>query len=50
MTPNLIQLADGHVLKLVVEAYYAEDQDICNSTGSGGDGSGEITLRWRMLE
>jgi HmuY protein len=47
--PQIIQLADGHVLKLVVEEYYAEDQDVCNSTGSGGSDSANITMRWQMI-
>ena len=49
MSPHLIQLADGSVLKLVVEAYYESDQDVCNKTGSGGEGSANITMRWQML-
>jgi hypothetical protein len=47
--PQLLQLADGHVLKLVVEQYYAVDQDVCNETGSGGDESGNIVMRWKMI-
>lgn len=47
--PHLVQLADGHVLKLRIETYYGEDQDVCNETGAGGDDSGIITLRWQYL-
>lgn len=47
--PHLVQLADGHVLKLVVETYYGTGQDACNSGGAGYDDSGIITLRWQML-
>ena len=39
-TPHLIQLADGRVVKMVVEQYYAEGQDTCNDSGSpGSDGA-----------
>lgn len=47
--PHLVQLADGHVLKMVVETYYGTGQEDCNSGGSGYDDSGIITLRWQML-
>ena len=47
--PHLVQLADGHVLKLRIETYYGVDQDVCNETGSGGDESGIITLRWQYV-
>lgn len=49
MYPHLIQLADGSVIKMVVEAYYSSDQDVCNESGSGGSGSANITLRWSFL-
>ncbi len=50
-TPFLVQLDDGHVLKLVVEAYYLTGQEECNSTGSTSDReSGNYTLRWQYLE
>jgi hypothetical protein len=48
--PHILQLADGHLIKLVVETYYLVDQDVCNERGSGGDESGWITLRWRYLQ
>lgn len=48
--PFLIQLADGKVIKLVVEQYYAQDQDVCNSTGSGGSDSGNLVWRWAFVE
>lgn len=47
--PHLVQLADGHVIKLRIETYYGEDQDVCNETGEGGDDSGILTLRWQYL-
>ena len=47
--PHLVRLADGHILKLRIETYYGEDQDVCNETGAGGDDSGIITLRWQYL-
>ncbi len=50
LEPHELRLADGSVFKMVVEAYYASGQDTCNETGSGGSGSGNITLRWRMLQ
>ncbi len=49
MVPYLIQLDDGRVLKLVVEAYYATGQEACNEGGSAGTDSGTITLRWSFL-
>lgn len=48
--PFLIRLEDGRVIKLRVEQYYATDQDVCNSTGSGGSGSGNLVWRWRFVE
>jgi len=49
LVPHLVQLADGHIIKLVVEEYYAEDQDVCNSTGSGGSDSGMYTFKWTYM-
>lgn len=49
-TPWLVQLQDGHVIKLVVEAYYADDgQDECESTGKTTAESAWIKLRWAVL-
>ena len=48
-TPYLIQLEDGRVVKLVVEAYYQSGQDICNASGSPGSGSGNFQWRWRFM-
>ena len=48
-TPFLVQLADGHVLKLVVEGYYQTDQETCNETGSPPSAGGYIQIRWRFL-
>ena len=48
--PFLMQLDDGHVLKIVVEAYYeGSGQDECNTGGSTDAEGGYIQLRWRML-
>lgn len=47
--PHLIQLADGHVIKLVVESYYGSGQEECNEDDVPGDDSGEFTIRWRYL-
>lgn len=49
-TPFLVQQADGSVLKLVVESYYDQGQDTCNSTGSTNGSGGYFTLRWAYLE
>lgn len=49
-TPFLIQLADGQVIKLVVESYYGSGQDECNSTGTPGSDSAHYTIRWRYLQ
>ncbi|MGC6508836.1 MAG: HmuY family protein [Myxococcota bacterium] len=48
--PFIIQLANGELIKLVVEAYYAENQDECNSTGAMGSGSANFTMRWQYLD
>ena len=50
MLPHIIQLADGSIVKLVVEAYYASGQDNCNTSGAMGTGSANFTLRWSYLE
>jgi len=47
--PYLLQLDDGRIMKLKVEAYYASGQDSCNAHGSMGSGSGNFTWRWRFL-
>ncbi|MFT4977205.1 MAG: hypothetical protein ACI8S6_003110 [Myxococcota bacterium] len=47
--PQLIQLADGHVLKMVVESYYGSGQEDCNATGASGDDSAFYTLRWTWM-
>ncbi|MBN1335632.1 MAG: HmuY family protein [Deltaproteobacteria bacterium] len=49
LTPYLVQLDDGRILKLVVEAYYATGQEACNASGTPGTDSGTITLRWAFL-
>ncbi len=48
-TPYLIQIEDGRVVKLVVEAYYQSGQDSCNASGSPGSGSGNFQWRWRFM-
>ncbi len=48
--PHLIQLADGSVIKLVIEAYYGSDQDDCNDDNRSGSDSANFTIRWRMME
>lgn len=47
--PHLIQTADGRVLKLVIEEYYGQDQEDCNTADVPGDDSGELKLRWRWM-
>ena len=49
MTPFLVQLEDGGVIKLVIEAYYGSGQEDCNNTGAMGSDSGMLTLRWSFL-
>jgi hypothetical protein len=49
MVPFLVQLDDGAVLKLVIEAYYGTGQDDCNGSGTPGGDSGLLTLRWAFL-
>lgn len=50
LNPFLIQQADGHVLKLVVESYYGADQEECNSTGATMASGGYYILRWQFLK
>ena len=50
MIPHLIQLADGAVVKLVVESYYESDQEACNAGTGSGDGSAIYTLRWTFMD
>ncbi len=47
--PHLIQLADGHIIKVRVETYYATGQEDCDARDQPGEDSGVITLRWRYL-
>jgi hypothetical protein len=52
MIPYLVQLEDGSIVKLVMEAYYAEGQEECNAgQGSMGSftGGGTLTMRWAFL-
>jgi len=48
--PFIIQLADGNLIKLVVESYYEENQDNCNTNGAMGSGSANFTLRWTFID
>ena len=47
--PHLIQTADGRVLKLVIEQYYATGQEDCNTAGIPGEDSANLKLRWRWM-
>ncbi|MEX1362969.1 MAG: HmuY family protein [Nannocystaceae bacterium] len=49
-TPFVIELADGSLLKLVVDAYYESGQDACNTGGMMGTGSANFSWRWAYLE
>jgi hypothetical protein len=49
-TPFLVQLDDGHVLKLVVESYYLTGQADCNESNVIGEESANYSLRWQVLE
>jgi hypothetical protein len=49
MTPFIVQLEDGGVIKLVIEAYYGSGQEDCNNSGAMGSDSGMLTLRWAFL-
>lgn len=47
----LVQLEDGHVLKLVVESYYEGDgQEDCNAGTAPSTESAWYTLRWQYLK
>ncbi|MEZ4235380.1 MAG: HmuY family protein [Myxococcota bacterium] len=46
--PFLVQLEDGHVIKLRVEQYYTE-QDSCNNDGFPSGTSGMFKIRWTFL-
>lgn len=48
--PHLIQLADGSIVKMVVEAYYESGQEDCNSGVGPGNGSAIYTLRWTFMD
>ncbi len=49
LTPFLIELENGRVVKLIVEEYYASGQSDCNDNGSRGDESGNLKIRWSFL-
>jgi hypothetical protein len=49
LNPFVIQLDDGRVIKLVIEAYYESGQEECNAKGVPGDNSGILTFRWQFL-
>lgn len=45
----VLQLADGQKIKLVIDAYYATGQEVCNDEGTAGSASGTLTMRWAWL-
>ena len=47
--PFLIQLDDGRVVRVIVDQYYAEGQDTCNTTGNPGTGGANLSLRWGFV-
>lgn len=48
--PFLVQLDDGHVIKLRVDQYYAEGQASCNQDGVPGSDGGNFEIRWTYLK
>ncbi|MEL6349498.1 MAG: HmuY family protein [Myxococcota bacterium] len=48
-TPHLIQLANGRILKLVLDSYYAQGQESCNASGQPGEGGGNLSMRWAWM-
>jgi hypothetical protein len=50
LIPFLIQLDGERVIKLLVESYYEEGQQECNSTSVPGTNGGVFTWRWRFLD
>lgn len=48
--PFLVQLADGHIMKFMVDTYYEENQESCNETGAPPADGGYIRFYWRMLK
>jgi hypothetical protein len=49
MYPHLLQLANGRIAKMVVEQYYAEGQDTCNTSGTPGSDGANISFRWTFM-
>ena len=47
--PFVIQLADGVLIKLVVESYYSSGQENCNENGAMGTGSANFRMRWTFM-
>lgn len=47
--PFILELADGQYIKFVVEEYYDEGQDNCNTGGSMGSGSANFQIRWTFM-
>ncbi|MCB9780735.1 MAG: HmuY family protein [Alphaproteobacteria bacterium] len=47
--PHIVQTNSGAFVKLVIEEFYEDGQDGCNSSGVGGDNGGMLKIRWQML-
>ncbi|MEM6993571.1 MAG: HmuY family protein, partial [Myxococcota bacterium] len=48
-TPFVLELADGRRVKFLVESYYEQGQETCNTDGTMGMGSANFTWRWAYL-
>ena len=48
--PFLIRLDDGRQLRFEVLSSYQSEQEVCNSTGSGGVGGANFTWKWSFVE
>lgn len=48
--PFVMRTNGGVIIKLVVEQYYGQGQDECNSSATPGDDSGMIRVRWSVVE
>jgi len=48
--PFLVQLEDGHVIKLRVDQYYAEGQSDCNQSSLPGSDGGTFQITWTYLK
>lgn len=47
--PFLLELEDGRYIRLVVDAYYGQDQDVCNTQSEPGSMGANFTWRWSFV-